>query len=159
MEPRRRPFPLEALVRLLREVGGAQTVDWALGAGVAVGFAAMAAGGLQGSFGSLSRRVGVSLGAHESSAARIADAGLDIERRRLEEQAEHYRRSLEEAERAKEAREEEGAFDLFGSIFGGPLIGTQIGEAIGDESGDESDDVAAILAPVERFGSDEEDDD
>jgi hypothetical protein len=165
METRHRgTLRLAVLARLLREAGGGQSLEWAIGAGVAVGFATLAAGGLQGSFDALSARIHASLGAREADAAR--PAGTEAERHRVAEETEHYRELLEEAEEAAEQAREEADGGFFGSLFGGPLIGTAIGEAIGAESaaendaGSRADDEAAILAPAEpAFGGAREDDD
>ena len=61
-----------------------------------------------------------------------------------------YAHNQEEANKAKEAREENGNGSLFGTIFGGPLIGTFIGDAIGSNTETKKNDLRKQIEAMQK---------
>jgi hypothetical protein len=146
METRGRlAYWLTPIARLRRGDGGASSVDFALGAALTVAVVAGFAGGVHGSFGSMTRKASAALGAPAATSRTAPDTPSEWQRQ-IDELEKQVKERQEEVE---EARDDDGLWDVFGSIFGGPVVGTQIGSAIGQPA-DPGEGEAAVAEQEER---------
>jgi hypothetical protein len=141
MAHRLRPGSWLALARRLRRETGTSTLEFAVGAALAVGAVAALSSGFQGSVAGAARRVAAALNAPAASASDPSSDAMGGWQARIDELEEQV---AEAREAAEEASDDRGFWDQLGSIFGSQPVGTAVGSAIGDSAeASESDDADA----------------